>query len=209
MATPVAAQPVDRVAINGILDQGLNHSQVMQTAAHLTDTIGGRLTNSPAMREAETWTQQQFRDWGLSNVHAEGFEFGRGWSIVRSSARMTEPRIIDLRAIPIAWTPGTNGTINADVIVAPMTKVADFERYRGQLRGKIVMVTQPDTGSEPAEAPFRRWTDEELRSRNGYTQPQYSPTAIERQLSTADFATALDAFLAQEGAVAWVRMSAA
>ncbi len=36
------AQEVDRVAINGIIDQGLNHSEVMQTAAWLTDRIGGR-----------------------------------------------------------------------------------------------------------------------------------------------------------------------
>jgi hypothetical protein len=207
-AAPASAQSVDRVAVNGILDQGLNHSQVMQTAAHLTDNIGGRLTNSPAMREAETWTQQQFRDWGLSNVRAEGFEFGRGWSIVRSSARMTEPRVLDLRAIPIAWTPGTNGTISAGVVVAPMTRVADFERYRGQLRGKIVMVTQPNTGSEPAEAPFRRLTDEQLRSGNVYPQPQYSPAAIERQLAAPNFAIALDNFLAEEGALALVRMSA-
>jgi len=207
-AAPASAQSVDRVAVNGILDQGLNHSQVMQTAAHLTDNIGGRLTNSPAMREAETWTQQQFRDWGLSNVRAEGFEFGRGWSIVRSSARMTEPRVIDLRAIPIAWTPGTNGTISAGVVVAPMTRVADFERFRGQLRGKIVMVTQPNTGSEPAEAPFRRLTDEQLRSGNVYVQPQYSPAAIERQLDAPNFAVALDDFLAGEGALALVRMSA-
>ena len=207
-AAPASAQSVDRVAVNGILDQGLNHSQVMQTAAHLTDNIGGRLTNSPAMREAEAWTQQQLRDWGLSNVRAEGFEFGRGWSIVRSSARMTEPRIIDLRAIPIAWTPGTDGVISAGVVVAPMTRVADFERYRGQLRGKIVMVTQPNTGSEPAEAPFRRLTDEQLRSGNVYPQPQYSPAAIERQLDAPNFAMALDNFLAEEGALAMVRMSA-
>ncbi len=206
-AAPASAQSVDRVVVNGILDEGLNHSQVMQTAAHLTDRIGGRMTNSPQMREAERWSQQQFRDWGLSNVRAEGFEFGRGWSIVRSSARMTEPRALDLRAIPIAWTPGTNGTISAGVVVAPMSKIADFDRYRGQLRGKIVMVTLPNTGSEPAEAPFRRWTDEELRSRTSYTQPQHSPASIERQLATADFATALDAFLVQEGALAWVRMS--
>ena len=100
LKTMVANLP-DLVAINRIIDQGLNHSQVMQTAAYLTDRIGGRMTNSPQMREAERWTQQQFRDWGLSNVRAEGFEFGRGWSIVRSSARMTAPRPLDLRAIPV------------------------------------------------------------------------------------------------------------
>jgi carboxypeptidase Q len=207
LAGPVAAQSVDRVAVNGIINQGLNQSQIMQTAAHLTDRIGSRMTNSPGMRQAEAWTQEQFRSYGLSNVRAEGFEFGRGWSIVRSSARMTGPRPLQLSAIPIAWTPGTDGVISAGVVVAPMTKVADFDAWRGKLAGKIVMVTLPNTGSEPSEAAFRRLTDEELRNRTSYTQPTYSPAAIERQLATADFAQALDAFLVAEGAKAWVRMS--
>jgi carboxypeptidase Q len=208
LATPVLAQAPDRVVINGIIDQGLNHSEVMQTAGYLTDRIGGRLTNSPQMRQAEQWTQQQFRDWGLSNVRAEGFEFGRGWSIIRSSARMTAPRAIDLRAIPVAWTPGTNGVINGDVVVAPMTSPGDFARWRGKLSGKIVMVTQPDTGSEPTTAAFRRWTDEELVGRNTYSLPSHSPASIERGLNSGEaFANRLDAFLAEEGAIAWVKMS--
>ena len=146
-AGPVAAQEVDRLAINGIIDQGLNHSEVMQTAAYLTDRIGGRMTNSPQMRQAEAWTQQRFRDWGLSNVRAEGFEFGRGWSIVRSSARMTEPRVLDLRVIPVAWTPSTDGVISGQVVVAPITSPGQFEQWRGKLRGKIVMLSRPDNGS--------------------------------------------------------------
>src|SRR5262245_54308896 len=76
-----APLPVDPVTINRIVDEGLNRSELPQTAAYLTDRIGGRMTNSPQMRLAEKWTQQQFRAWGLQNVHAEGFEFGRGWSI--------------------------------------------------------------------------------------------------------------------------------
>lgn len=207
IATPALSQSVDRVAVNNIIDQGLNHSEVMQTAAYLTDRIGGRMTNSPQMRQAEQWSQQRFRDWGLSNVRAEGFEFGRGWSIVRSSARMTAPRPIELRAIPVAWTPSTNGTINAGVVVAPISKVEDFDKWRGKLAGKIVMLSRPDTGSEPTEPAFRRWTDAELRDRNTYVQPQHSPASAERQLKTADFAARLDAFLVQEGALAWVRMS--
>src|SRR3546814_8886883 len=75
----------------------------MQTAQYLSDMIGARLTNSPAMRKAEDWTQSRFRDWGL-NVHKEGFEFGRGWWIERSQVRMTTPRPIELTAIPIAWS---------------------------------------------------------------------------------------------------------
>jgi hypothetical protein len=210
LALPAAAQSPDRTVINGIIDQGLNHSQVMRTAAHLTDNIGGRLTNSPAMRQAEAWTQQQFRDWGLSNVHAEPFEFGRGWSIVRSSARMTEPRAIDLHAIPIAWTPGTNGVISGDVVVAPITNPGQFDQWRGKLRGKIVLVSQPGTGSEPDEAPFRRWTDEDLGRTDTYVQPRNDPAAAQRALRSgrADFALRLDAFLAEEGALAMVKISA-
>ncbi len=206
-AAPVSAQAPDLVAVNRILDQGMNHSQVMATAAYLTDRIGGRLTNSPQMREAEAWTQQQFRDWGLSNVRAEGFEFGRGWSIVRSSARMIAPRTMDLRAIPVAWTPSTDGVISGEVVLAPMSRAADFERWRGKLAGKIVMISEPREAEPPTTAAFRRWTDDELAGRTAYVQPNHSPAAVQRGLDREDFALQMDAFLAEEGALGWVRMS--
>ncbi|HEX9931810.1 MAG TPA: M20/M25/M40 family metallo-hydrolase [Allosphingosinicella sp.] len=209
LAAPLAAaaQQVDRGTINRILDEAMNRSEVMETAHHLTDRIGGRLTNSPQMRQAERWTQQRFRDWGLANVRAEGFEFGRGWSIASHMSRMTAPRPLVLRSIPVAWTPPTNGTISAGILVAPMTEVEDFARFRGQLRGKIVLISRPTAGSEPTEPAFRRLTDDDLRQRNTYQQPNYSPQQVERTLSRADFAERLDAFLAEEGALAWVRQS--
>src|SRR5258708_35233975 len=97
--------------MNRIIDQGLNHSQVMQTIESLADRIGGRMTNSPAMRQAEAWAQERFRTWGLKNVRKDAFVFGRGWSIVSSSVRMTAPRVLTLTAIPVAWTPATKGTV--------------------------------------------------------------------------------------------------
>src|SRR5678809_1515437 len=99
---PAGAQETND--INRIIDQGLNHSQVMQIAEHMDDRIGPRLTNSPQMRQAEAWTQQQFKSWGLRNVHKEPFPFGRGWSIVSSSVRMTAPRVIQLIAICLLYT---------------------------------------------------------------------------------------------------------
>src|SRR3546814_3518523 len=102
VAAPLAAQSadrgaadrgaVDRGAVNRIIDEGANHSQVMQTAQYLSDMIGARLTNSPAMRKAEDWTQSRFRDWGL-NVHKEGFEFGRGRSEEHTSELQSLMRI--------------------------------------------------------------------------------------------------------------------
>jgi hypothetical protein len=202
-----AAQSVDRTMINRILDEGMNRSEVMETAHHLTDRIGGRLTNSPQMRAAERWTQQRFRDWGLANIRAEGFEFGRGWSIASHSSRMTAPRALPLRSIPVAWTPPTDGTISAGIVVAPMDEASDFESWRGRLRGRIVLISRPSAGSEPTEPAFRRLTDEDLRQRNTYQQPNYSPLQVQRTLERADFAERLDAFLAEEGALAWVRQA--
>jgi carboxypeptidase Q len=206
-AAPAVAQQVDRGQINRVIDEGMNRSEVMETAEYLADRIGGRMTNSPQMRLAERWTQQRFRDWGLQNVHPEAFPFGRGWSINAASARMLTPRVLPLRAIPVAWTPPTNGTISAPVVVAPMTNPRDFERYRGQLRGKIVLLTRPDTGSEPAEAPFQRLTNDDLQNLGTYRQPRFSPADAERALHRNEFARQLDEFLSQEGALAWVKMS--
>ena len=207
IAVPGTAQEVDRSQINRIINEGLNQSEVMETAAHLTDRIGGRMTNSPQMREAERWTQQRFRDWGLSNVQAEPFRFGRGWSIVRSSARMTAPRVLELGIIPIAWTPPTNGALSAPIVVAPIDEEEDFAKWRGKLSGRIVLVNQPDTGSEPKEVPFQRLSGEELGKLDEYKQPTYSPAAIEQRLKKADFSEKRDTFLKTEGALAWVAKS--
>src|ERR1700744_2675586 len=89
--SPAMAAGVDAETINKIADQGFNHGEVGETLEYLSDQIGGRMTNSPAMRKAEAWTQGQFKAWGLSNVHLQPFEFGRGWWIESSSVRMTAP----------------------------------------------------------------------------------------------------------------------
>ncbi|MBJ6122139.1 M20/M25/M40 family metallo-hydrolase [Sphingomonas mollis] len=204
IASPAIAQDGTTARI---IDEGLNHSQVMVTAQGLTDVIGPRLTNSPAMRKAEGWTQDRFREWGLKNIHKEGFPFGRGWSIERSSVRMVTPRAIQLTAIPIAWTPATTGALTAPVIVAPIGKIRDFDKWRGQLRGKVVMLTAPGTGDEPDEAPFRRLSGEDLGKLDQYQLPHNDPEATDRRLKRLDFQQKLDAFLKAEGAVAFATIS--
>ena len=110
----LAAEPADMTA--RIIDAGMNHGEIVETAQYLTDRIGARMTNSPQMRAAEAWTQAKYRGWGLANVHFEPFEFGRGWSIDAINVRMTAPRVLTLRAIPVAWTPGTGGPVTAAIL---------------------------------------------------------------------------------------------
>ena len=193
--------------VNRIIDEGLNHSEVMVNAQYLTDRIGGRITNSPGMRQAEKWTQEKFRGWGLSNVRADAFPFGRGWSIVSSSVRMTSPRPLMLTSIPIAWTPGTNGALSAPIVVAPMKRERDFDQYRGKLAGKIVLVSMPGDGSEPEKPAFKRLTDEELGKLNDWEEEAYDPADVTKALKRAAFDAKRDAFLKAEGAVAWVRIA--
>ena len=170
-AMPLFAATPDPVVTSRIIDAGMNHGEVMETVEYLTDRIGGRMTNSPQMRAAEKWTRQRFTDYGLSNARLEPFEFGRGWSIDSSSVRMTTPRVLPLRAIPVAWTPGTGGAITAPIIVAPLRKDRDFDKWRGKLNGKIVLVSMPGDGDEPKDAPFERYDSAALAKLDTFNQP--------------------------------------
>src|SRR6202795_1778579 len=65
--------------ISQIREEGMNHSQVMQTLSTLTEVIGPRLTGSPNLKRANEWTRDQLRRWGLTNAHLEAWgPFGRG-----------------------------------------------------------------------------------------------------------------------------------
>ena len=132
-------EQLDYAMIAKIREEGLNRSQVMEHISWLSDVYGPRLTGSPAIKQASQWAQKKFNEWGLANIHEEEWPFGKGWSLLRFSAHMTEPQVSPLIGYPKSWTPGTAGTINADVVLATIRTEADFEKFRGKLKGKIVL----------------------------------------------------------------------
>ena len=207
VVAPKATISAETVMINRISDAGFNHSEVVNTAAYLADEIGGRMTNSPAMRKAERWTQDRLKGWGLKDVRAEAFDFGRGWWIESSHVRMIAPRPLELRAIPLAWTPATNGVLSAPVIVAPMVSETDFAEWKGKLAGKIVLVTWPAPPKDDADPPFQRLNDVDIAKLDKYEQPTFDPVQRKKRIERFRFRPDLDAFLAKEGAVALVQMS--
>jgi hypothetical protein len=78
--------------------------------------------------------------WGLQNAHLEAWgPFGRGWTLKRFSAQVTEPTAIPLIAYPKAWSPGLASPVTADVVYFDVKTEADFEKYKGKLNGKIVL----------------------------------------------------------------------
>ena len=155
------AEKLDYAAIGQIRDEGLNRSQVMDTLFWLTDRYGPRVTGTPAMTDAGAWTMKKMTDWGLANVHREEFEFGRGWSIVRFSAHMIEPQIQPLIGLPKTWSTGTDGAVSADVVRVTIATEADLAKYKGQLKGKIVL-SQPSRAVRMLEGPFVVRMDEAL-----------------------------------------------
>jgi hypothetical protein len=137
-----SAENLDFAAIAQIRDEGLSRSQVMDHIGWLADVYGPRLTGGPGIMQASDWALKKFQEWGLANPHREHFPFGRGWSLVRFHAQMTEPQVQPLIGFPGSWTPGTNGTVTADVVRVDIASDPDFETYRGKLAGRIAL-TQP------------------------------------------------------------------
>src|ERR1700748_155166 len=117
-STSAFAQDTPDPAVTArIRDEGLNHSQVMDIAFHLTDVSGPRLAGSPGLRRAQNWAVNQLKSWGVENAKLEPWgKFGKGWEVQKNYAAITVPYYHAIIAIPKAWTPGTNGPIKSEVI---------------------------------------------------------------------------------------------
>jgi len=196
----------DYNAIYKIKDEGFNRSQVMEIESYLTDVYGPRVTNSPNVRAAGEWTMGKMKEWQLANVHEETWPFGRGWSNEHTSAEMIAPRYFYLLAYPKVWTPGTNGSVTGDAVLAPMVKEEDFAKYKGQLKGKFVLSDPTPPDLKPHFEPdAHRYTDAELADLANETIP--GPRNEDRfaQLrAQREFQNKLQKFLLEEGAAGWI-----
>ncbi|HZT60347.1 MAG TPA: M20/M25/M40 family metallo-hydrolase [Pyrinomonadaceae bacterium] len=162
-AQPAQAQPTPTPdIIERIKDEELNRSQLMQTLEYLTDVIGPRLTGSPALRRANDWTKDRLASWGLSNAHLEGWPFGRGWTLKRFSAEVVEPQAFPLLAYPRAWSPGLDAPLTADVVVVDAKNERELEKYKGQLKGKIVLAGSIRDLKPHFDPVAKRLSDKEL-----------------------------------------------
>jgi hypothetical protein len=204
-----AQESVDLDVVTRIRDEGLNRSQVMETARVLTDEIGPRLTNSPAMRRAEEWTRAKLAEWGLMNAHLEPFEFGRGWSFSRVDVRMVKPVEAVLYALPKAWTPATAGVVRGAVMRASVESEDDLDKLHGKIAGKIVFLDKPRELKPPEGPQFARYSEQELEALEQYPiMAARRPEFRERFQRQARLADKLKTFLKAEGALASVEISA-
>jgi carboxypeptidase Q len=165
-------QGADPQVVQAIMEEGMDRSQAMEHVVWLADIHGPRLTGSPGFEGAAAWVQEQLEEWGLSDVREERFEFGRGWSLDRFSAHMIEPQIQPLIGMPRSWTEGTGGPVTAEVVYAPILDEADFERYRGELEGKIVLAEPPRVVNLLEGRVVLRMNEDEIREAQTIEDPR-------------------------------------
>ncbi len=149
--------------VTRIREEGLSRSQVMPTLSYLTDAIGPRLTGSPNLRRANEWTRDKMVSWGLTNAALEEWgPFGRGWSVKSFTAQVTAPYTFSLIGAPKAWSPGLDRPIHAEVVHFDPKSVAGLEKFKGRLRGKIVLQGSIREFTAPFEPQALRIADSNL-----------------------------------------------
>ena len=176
LIAPAQTAP-DLAVIHRLKQEAFNNSQVMETLLHLTDKNGHRLTGSPGYKTAADYVVARLKQYGIDNGHLEKFTFGRGWNYTRVSAHMIEPNVMPLIGFPMAWTPGTNGTITGDVIFAPFSPGAmDFAKWRGKLKDKIVLSAPLREFTLATTPQAKRYADNDLEELLKAPEPGTTPT---------------------------------
>ena len=164
--TPDPNDPIVRIK-----DEGMNRSQIMNTLSYLSDVIGPRLTGSPNMKRANEWTRDQLTKWGLQNGHLESWgPFGRSWELKEFSAQVVAPQTIPLIAYPKAWSPGVNIS-NGEVVYVDAKDENDLQRFKGNLRGKIVLTSSMREVKAHFDALGKRLSEKELLELSDAPEP--------------------------------------
>ncbi len=139
------------------------NSKVMDTSFYLTDVYGPRLTGSPNAKAAGEWAVKKMTEWGLVNAKMEPWgPFGRGWVCTRFMAQMKEPEFQPIIGFAQPWSPGTNGDVSGEAVYAVISGPEDLDKWRGKLKGKIVLAAAPHPSEMVAEPYLHRLTDAEL-----------------------------------------------
>src|SRR5271154_2015018 len=156
-------ESLDLAMYQNIRDEALTHSHIMEYASGLMDGIGPRLTGSPNLKHANEWTRDQFTAMGCTNAHLEDWgEFGMGWQQLNTWVRMTSPDTAVFIAQAAPWSPSTNGAVNGQAIWVDIKDEKDFDKYKGKLAGKIVLLGEMREVNPVDKPLFTRMDDKDL-----------------------------------------------
>jgi len=131
--------PTDDPIIRAIWAQGMEEgSQAQQLAQVLMDSVGPRLSGSPGQRASVEWAVSTYENWDIP-VRAEQYGTWRGWDRGYTHIDLISPRKRTLNGTMLAWSPGTDGPVEGEVVAMPLFRnQADFEAWLPNVAGKFV-----------------------------------------------------------------------
>src|SRR3984957_5157649 len=187
-----------------ILKEIHEHSEAMGNLEYLSDDIGARLTGSPQLKQANDWTAEMFRKYGLTNVHLEPWTIAHSWTRGTAHARIVKPAEHPLTIAAAGWSPGTAGPLHAPVVYFDAKKKEEFEKFRGKLKDAVVIYQEPISLSPPKPEDSRSEVGRAMQQPPPMKgePPAPSPFAVLQQA-----AKARTAFFKQEGVAAVLRDS--
>src|ERR1700730_11492883 len=128
-----------------ILGEIRDNSEAMANLEYLSDSIGARLTGTPQLKQANDWTKKKFAEYGLTNVHLEPWTIGRGLTSGTARARIIAPAEHPLTIAAAAWSPGTPGSVQGQVVYFDAKKKEEFGKFHGKLKGAVVIYQEPES----------------------------------------------------------------
>ncbi|HEX6600920.1 MAG TPA: M28 family peptidase [Gemmatimonadaceae bacterium] len=157
---PTLGVPTNDPVIRRIYQEGMQRSQASRLAQVLMDSIGPRLTGSPANRAANDWLVRTYGSWGIT-ARNEKYGTWRDWTRGQSRVELTQPRVRTLEATQLAWSPATPpGGLTGEVVNLPVYGAAldsaGFARWLGTVRGKFVLMSFPQPTCRP-DASWQQW----------------------------------------------------
>jgi Zn-dependent M28 family amino/carboxypeptidase len=187
-----------------ILKEIHEHSETMNNLEHLSDAIGPRLTGSPQLKQANEWTAEMFRKYGLTNVHLEPWTIAHSWTRGTAHARIVKPAEHPLTIAAAGWSPSTPAVLHAPVVYFDAKKKNDFEKFHGKLQGAVVIYQEPTSLSPPKPEDSR---SEVVRAMQTPPPMKGEPAAPSPYALLQEAAKARTAFFKQEGVAAVLRDS--
>jgi carboxypeptidase Q len=120
-----------------------DHNEIMRNLEYLSDIIGPRLTGSDQLQRSVEWASELARRYGLENVHLEEWKVAHSWHRGSARGRILKPILKDLTIASAGWSSGTTGDVHGNIVYVSAQNAEGLEKYRGKLRGSIVLVQQP------------------------------------------------------------------
>lgn len=167
----------DDPVLRQLWEEGMENSRTETLAQVLMDSIGPRLSGTPGYDAAAEWLMALYDEWGVE-VRREDYGSWQGWRQGALHVDLVQPRVQTLEAKLLAWSPGTQGTVESDVVTVPdFASAEEVEQWLPSAAGKFVLASPMEpTCREPQslERLARPETVEDLQNRRSELQASWT-----------------------------------